>query len=328
MLRIGRILVPTDFSGSADKALSLAARLAQHYGAELHLLHANPEWESGSRFQLHDSTDREEVWRVLHNRAEVQLEHRSAHLSVPVQSHVSTSERNPSSAILSYAEAHGIDLIVMGTHGRRGFRRYRLGGVTEEVLRQSTCPVFTVRQDSTDSTAETALETILVPIDFSWYSHLTLAYARVFAADNGASLQLLHVIDETTCPDFYLVRSELADQGGHGLKLEAEKRLHVLLNEADGPDVEASVSVRSGNPAGEIVRFARSAGSDLILMASHGLGGLLRMMLGSVTSRVVHAAPCSVLVTRWSRDLTPGNASLSTHYRGLQLPVETEEVVP
>jgi len=200
--------------------------------------------------------------------------------------------------------------------------------VTEEVLRHSTCPVFTVRQDSPDSPAVTALETILVPIDSSWHSRLALSYAKAFAAEQGARLQLLHVIDETTCPDFYLIQSELADRGHHGLELEAEKRLHLLLNETGGPAIEARVFVRSGDPADEIIRFARSAGSNLIIMASHGLGGLLRMMMGSVTSHVVHAAPCSVLVTRWSSDLTPGTASLSTHYWGLQPPAESEEVVP
>ena len=328
MLRISRILVPTDFSESADSALPWAARLAQHYGAELHVVCAVPEREPDSWLQLHDSTDPEEVRRVLRHRAELQLAGRVAHLSVPAQSHVSTSEGSPSSAILSYAEAHGINLIVMGTHGRRGFRQFRVGSVTEEVLRRSTCPVYTVRQDGTDSSAEMALNTILVPIDFSWYSRLTLAYASAFAADHGASLQLLHVINETACPDFYLIQSQLADRDRHGLKLEAEKRQHQLLIEAGGPAVEARIFVRSGNPAGEIVRFARSAGSDLILMASHGLGGLLRMMLGSVTSHVVHAAPCSVLVTRWSRGMTPESASLSTHYSGLQAPAEAKEVVP
>lgn len=327
MLRISRILVPTDFSESADSALPWAASLAQRFGAKLHLLCAVPEWEPDSWLQLHDSTDREEIQRVLSHRAELQLESRVAHLPVPAQSHVSTSERSPGSAILSYAEAHGINLIVMGTHGRRGFRRFHLGSVTEEVLRRSACPVFTVRQDSTDSSSETALKTILVPIDFSWYSRLTLAYASAFAADNGASLQLLHVINETTCPEFYLIQSQLADRDRHGLEVEAENRLHQLLTEAGGPAVEAKIFVRSGNSAGEIVRFARSAGSDLILMASHGLGGLLRMMLGSVTSHVVHAAPCSVLVTRWSRGMTPEGASLSTHYSGLQAPAEAEEVV-
>ncbi|MFC1530798.1 universal stress protein [Gemmatimonadota bacterium] len=328
MLRIRRILVPTDFSESADSVLPVAARLAQHHGAEVYLLHAVPEWEPDSWFELHDCTDRQEVRRVLHRRAEVHLAYRVAHLPVPAQPYVSVSKGRPSSAIVSYAEEHGINLIVMATHGHRGFRHYRLGSVTEAVLRQSTCPVLTVRQDSTDLPAVTALETILVPIDFSWYSRLALSYAKAFAADHGASVQLLHVINETTCPDFYLVQSQLADRDRHGLELEAEKRLRHLLAEVGGPAVEARVFVRSGSPAGEIVRFARAAGSDLILIAGHGLGGLLRMMLGSVTSHVVRAAPCSVLVTRWSPGMTPSSASLSTHYWGLQPPAGTVEVVP
>jgi nucleotide-binding universal stress UspA family protein len=320
MLNIRRILMPTDFSASADGALPWAAHLAQNHGAELHLLCAVPEREPDSWLQLHDSTDREETWRVLRHRAELKLANRESQLPMPTQSAVSESHGDPSSAIVSYAEDHGIDLIVMATHGRRGFRRYRLGSVTGEVVRRSTCPVLTVRHDTPESSADMTLETILVPIDFSWYSHLTLTYARAFAAHHGARLQLLHVISETACPGFHLMQSGLVDQDLSGLELEARRRMLQLLAEAAGPAVEASVFVRSGSPSGEIVRFARSTGSDLILMASHGLGGLLRMMLGSVASHVVHAAPCSVLVSRWGHDLTPDNASLSSHYAGLQTP--------
>jgi nucleotide-binding universal stress UspA family protein len=236
-------------------------------------------------------------------------------------------KRRPSSAIVSHAADHGVDLVVMARHGRRGVGRLLLGSVTEEVLRQSTCPVLTVQTDHADEPPDGVFQNILVPIDFSWCSHLALGYAKELAATHGASLHVLHVINEATCPDFYLSGSQLTGEGRDHLEHEAEKRLVEFIDATGESDAAARATVRFGRPASDIVRYARDSGCDLILMASHGLGGLLRLMLGSVTTHVVHAASCSVLVTNWGRRLVPGSRVLSSHYSEITPspePAETE----
>lgn len=314
MLRIRRILVATDFSECGDSAIPRAVRLARVHGAELHLLHAVAEWRFDSLFQLHDSTDREAMQRVLRYRAEYRLRDRASRLPVSAELQVVERSQHASGAIVAFAEERGVDLIVMATHGRGGFRRHLLGSVTHEVLRRATCPVMTVKPVPADHEEETSFGSILVPVDFSWCSRLALAYAQELAGAHGASLQLLHVISEATRPDSYLMGSHLSQESRRAMEVEAERRLRELAGEASEKVPDTRAFVRFGRPAGEIIRFARGSGADLILMARHGLGGLLKVMLGSVTAHVVHAAPCSVLVTNWGRRLVPDLRVQSSHY--------------
>jgi nucleotide-binding universal stress UspA family protein len=207
-------------------------------------------------------------------------------------------------------------LIVIATHGSGGFRRHLLGGVPQEVLRRATCPVLTVKPNDPRADEPGGFRSILVPVDFSWCSRLALSYARELAAVHGAALQLLHVVSDVTCPDVYLHGSQVTHQGRLHLECRAKRRLKDLADDMGQQD-RRQVFVRFGRPASEIVRFARGAGCDLILMAGHGLGGLMKVMLGSVTSHVAHAAPCSVLVTNWDRQMVPGARVVSSHYRVL-----------
>jgi nucleotide-binding universal stress UspA family protein len=328
MLRIRRILVPTDFSECGDSAIPCAVRIAQLHNAEVHLLHAVPEWRFDSLFQLHDATDSEAMQKVLRYRADYRLRARAAELPVPAEWHVVEGKRHASSAIVSHAADHGVHLVVMARHGRRGVGRLLAGSVTEEVLHRSTCPVLTVHAGRAETPADGAFHDILVPVDFSWRSHLALGYAKEMAAAHGASVHVLHVVNEATCPDFYLSGSRLTGEGRSDLASEAGRRLVEFSDGTGNGDSAVRASVRFGRPASEIVDCATDSGCDLILMASHGLGGLLRFMLGSVTTHVVHAAPCSVLVTNWGRGLVPGNRTLSSHYSEITPSPEAVGTVP
>ena len=322
MIRIQRILVPTDFSSCGDSAIRQAIRLARIHEAEIHLLHALGEWRFDSLFQLHDSTDREAMQRILRYRADHRLHDRASDMPVPTEAHVVEGRRRPASAIVSFAERRGMHLIVISTHGHGGFRRQLPGRVPHDVLRRAPCPVLTVHPNDPHADEQAGFRSILVPVDFSWCSRLALSYAIALAAAHGATLQLLHVVSEVTCPEFYLHGSQVTHQGRLHLEARAERRLKDLVD-GTGQSDSRQVSVRFGRPASEIVRFAREAGSDLILMASHGLGGLMKVMLGSVTLHVTHAAPCSVLVTNWGRQMVPGAQVVASHYRALATPYET-----
>ena len=141
-MKLDRILVPTDFSETAQHALDYARDLAQTFGAEVHLLHVVPDpvakgwageatgmvipdllrtWEADSAQRLQDiaieGVTIERVTAVGHDFVE----------------------------ILKYASGNGIDLIVMGTHGRGAVKHMLLGSVAEKVVRKAPCPVLTVR---------------------------------------------------------------------------------------------------------------------------------------------------------------------------------------
>ena len=196
--------------------------------------------------------------------------------------------------ILDYAKEHDIDLIVMGTHGRRGPARMFLGSVTEEVIRQAYCPVLTLRSRERPPCGE-AMEKILVPIDFSEHSKSALSYAREIAALYGSSLQLIHAIEEPVYPYFY------APAGGFSvaqqleeLRVKTDEALEKLMSESRGPEVPYEKFVVTGRPAIEITRFAEEQSSDMIVIATHGLSGLERLLVGSTAEQVVRLATCPV----------------------------------
>ncbi len=140
-----RILVPTDGSDGARAAFDHAVTLASQSGAELHVVNAvdptlvPPEVGAGDLVDALQQSGQALV-ETLRERGEA--------AGLTVETAVLTGD--PPEAIRRYAEDHGVDLVVMGTHGRTGLDRWLLGSVAERVIRTSPAPVLTVRQPETD----------------------------------------------------------------------------------------------------------------------------------------------------------------------------------
>ena len=140
---------------------------------------------------------------------------------------------------------------------------------------------------------------ILVPTDFSPPSDAALEYARAVATRFGASLNLLHVVDdpyrasysaEVYVPEVEGLRDELAAR--------AVARLKDLLKSSDCGELRATADAVIGMPAWSIVEYAAAHGVDLIIMGTHGRGGVSHLLMGSVAEKVVRTAPCPVLTVR------------------------------
>jgi nucleotide-binding universal stress UspA family protein len=140
---------------------------------------------------------------------------------------------------------------------------------------------------------------ILVPIDFSPPSNAALEYARTVAARFGASLHLLHVADD---PYRALYSAEVFVPEMEGLRDEiladATARLQRQLRMGDIQQLAATVQAIVGTPAASIVEYAEAHDIDLIVMGTHGRGGMSHLLMGSVAERVVRTAPCPVLTVR------------------------------
>jgi nucleotide-binding universal stress UspA family protein len=134
-----RILVPTDFSDASDVALAYGRRLADQFGAALHLIHVaeNPflRATSADRRTIEDAPAR---W--LQDRLTDADRQRGATAIVK-------QSDEPAKEILQHAKSADIDLIIVGTHGRTGLPRMVLGSVAEAVVRGAPCPVLTVHAD-------------------------------------------------------------------------------------------------------------------------------------------------------------------------------------
>ncbi len=148
MIALKHILVATDFGEAAESALTYGRELAMAFGATLHIatvvdnLAARATVVSTYAGDLADvqaemETDAEEQLRGLLNADD------RARFTVKL---VRLTDISPASAILAYARARRIDLILMGTHGRRGVARMLIGSVAERVVREASCPVLVVRR--------------------------------------------------------------------------------------------------------------------------------------------------------------------------------------
>jgi len=134
-----KILFPTDFSPSSEPALELATALARDAGAKLLIAHVEeiPLVTGGAEF-LYSMPE-----PASHELREMLSEVVPTDLNVPYEHHLLAGEA--ASSIVDFADAEHVDMIVMGTHGRRGLTRLLMGSVAESVIRRANCPVLTVK---------------------------------------------------------------------------------------------------------------------------------------------------------------------------------------
>ncbi|MDA8017777.1 MAG: universal stress protein [Thermoanaerobaculia bacterium] len=296
---VRKILHPTDFSASSRSALTRAIFLANRHNAELHLLHVvelhnddpfNPEYHFPDGDEIYF-----ELVKVAQSEMKDLLSGEQGR-TLRIREHL---ERAVSAApeIVRFAIEHEIDLVVMGSHGRRGVRRFFLGSVAEEVVRTASSPVLTLHADGQDPLRVPTQ--VVAPVDFSQESAAAVAVARVMAQTYGARLDIVHVLEHPTFAHPYQPLYNRALD--YSFPQAAEKigvALRELLEEVAGPEVEAHFEVLEGSPAPAVVDYASQADAAMIVLATHGLTGLEHFLLGSVTERVVRLARCPVLTMK------------------------------
>jgi len=295
MIQLQRILFPTDFSASAERALDLSLLLASAFNAELHMFHAVVLHEEDPHNAAHHFPDPAEVHRRLEELADsamAKLLDRRQGVEVKIQ-RVKSRGISAAPTILEYASEWDADLIVIGTHGRRGPTHLFLGSVAEEVVSHAGCPVLTARSTEPSESVE-SVNSILVPVDFSLHSRRSLVVGQELAKRYGAQLQALHVVEEVKYPSYYGPAIDLSKE----VVGKATVALDELVREALG-DGQIRQSVILGERAApEIARVAEQEGSDLVVIATHGLGGLEQFLFGSTAKRVVQLSSVPVLTLK------------------------------
>lgn len=284
MIQLRRILVAADLAESSGRVFSHAEALARCFDAEFHIIHVR---ETG----LETSADRQGV--VPFEVAGIQIEPELLPgLISATQVGGVIGGASPDEALLAYARAEEIDLIVMGGRGPSGLRMPRLGIVASHIVRHAPCPVLTVRHGYPTR----GVRCILVPVDLSDPSRNTLALARRMAAQFQSRIDLLHVIEHPGGPTSFSNVS--SGRMAAGVESEWEARLKDFWEETEGPEVVYEPHVRSGPTAPEIINFSLERNSDLLLIGTHGRTGLRRVLMGSVAERVVNNALCATLAVK------------------------------
>jgi nucleotide-binding universal stress UspA family protein len=285
-----RILVATDFSAPSEAALAYGRRLSESTDASFHVLHVVDNMFM--RAVLGDPRDYETAaLRQMQDRMPAQAGGPAAILAV---------ERSdePADVITRYARLHGIELIVMGTHGRGRMAHLLLGSVAEKVARTAPCPVLTMREAAPAPGADGLR--ILVPTDFSPCSDAALGYAKRMAARLRGSIRLLHVIEhsaigpspasEMFIPEPPQMRQERV--------ANAESQLSRRVLADSRSRVKITTDVLFGATGATIAAYAEDNGFDLLIMGTRGRTGLAHLLLGSVAESVIRTAPCPVLTVK------------------------------
>jgi universal stress protein A len=142
------------------------------------------------------------------------------------------------------------------------------------------------------------LKRILAPTDFSASSAIALKYARTFAETFGASLDVLHVMEEPLMYAATPSDSVLPIAMVEALERNARAQLAAVFPEEARKGLRVELVLKKGSPFVEIIRHARENEVDLIILGTHGRGPIAHMLMGGVAEKVVRKAPCPVLTVR------------------------------
>ena len=301
---IKKIVVGVDFSEESESAAKQALEIARHTGAELVLAHIGmvmepakhlggavhsgiKEWENMLRQELADSR------RLLEEMRE-RLRGQGAEISHVVKDSFADT------GLVDVARELGADLLIVGTHGRTGIKRFFLGSISERVVRLSTTNVMVARP-----TDRRGYRRIFVPTDFSQPAEAALELALRIAHD-GATIDLVHFwqIPMTAATPYapFKAAEEALTTVRHAMRDAAESAGTQVVERHGAANLEISFHAVEGAPAHGIQERLEEGDYDLVVMGSHGRRGLRRFLLGSVAETTVRHASCSVVVVHGSED--------------------------
>jgi len=287
--KIDRLLLSTDGSEFSEGAIREAVKLAKLYSSKLFVIsviETNEEFETLApklveEAEMRTRTHLEHV-KSLVSREGLDCEILARHSESPYQ------------AVIEEAKKNRCDMIIMGRRGRTGLKRLLMGSVTAKVIGHSPCNVLVVPR-----AAHIEFNKVLVATDGSKYSAAAASEAVGIAKRCNIPLVVISVVSSEEASPFDIVQSHMP----RGLVAEreldiAQKNTRELAEAAEKEGVRVEALVVGGRPYDAIVATAKKKLVDLIVLGSHGRTGVDRLMMGSVTERVVGLADCAVLVVK------------------------------
>lgn len=283
----GRILVPTDMSDFARLALRYAGLFHERLGSTLTLLYADEFYFPIDLLEV-------PVGYYLENAPETKKKLQEKLRDYAVRTlgtgafETTVVQDAPSRAIVSTARDMKADLVVMGTHGRRGWRRALLGSVTENVLHETQVPVLTVTPARMETAKELSFRRILCPVNFTRIARESLQQASAFAQAFDAELNVMYVAEDIDPPLVPEVESAFS------MWVDPQVRDRSRFNQ---------ILVRNGDPASRVLSAAQELEADLIVIGAQHKFFSDATIIGTTTQRITRFANCPVLTI--ARTATP-----------------------
>ena len=293
MISLKKILVPVDFSEPSRKAATYGLTLAEQFGAKLILTHIVPQ---STALLYAFPTELPEVEKDQYTKAKREINslvpvERAAELNLQTIVKIGNVEAE----LLGIVKDEAIDLVILGTHGRRRVGRWFIGSVTEHMLRKVPVPVLTVSHVEQEKHAIgfVSLKRILYATDLSESSSTGLHYAIELARAGEAQLTVVHAVDEEDRTLWGPVWVGQFDRGK--LLEEIRRKLDDLVAREKPTEMRVEGLVVEGKPFKKILEVAEHQGIDLIVLNLQSKGIFERALLGSTAERVVRLARIPVL---------------------------------
>ncbi|HET7037261.1 MAG TPA: universal stress protein [Thermomicrobiaceae bacterium] len=287
---MGRVIVPLDGSSHNEAALPVAESLARALGVPIELVRVVPE--RGPR-------DRDDELLAC---ARDYLDVIAGELPPELCAEVIVARGDPARRLLELAASRALEppaLLVMGTQGRAGIGRAVSGSVADRLARSAPIPVTLVRDPGRGSSPS---QRLLVPLDGSALAERALPMALELARASDATVHLVRVVEPsrrllaaTVGAAAYVPPSDSAEIEQEMID-EARAYLDSIARQQRRAGARVAWEVRTGPAAPEILRAAATSGADLVIVSSHGRGGLQRLALGSVADVLVRTGPAPVMV--------------------------------
>jgi len=268
--KLKTLLVATDGSEFSKNVVQEALNLAKICSSKLiaiSVVQTNPEFEAGVP-QVIEKAEKEAIKHLESVKSQ------AAEEDVACETIASLSD-DPYPEIVDHASLNKVDMIIMGTHGRKGVKRLIMGSVAAKVIGHAHCNVLVLPLN-----AKFECKNILIATDGSQYSTAAASEAIGMAKRCGSKLFVISVasseVDMTSAED------------------NAKKVVDTAKKEV----IETASIITRGEPYEAIVETTKQKGADLIVMGSHGRTGLKRLFIGSVTERVIGHSEAAVLVVK------------------------------
>lgn len=313
-----KIMVPTAGSGFEREAIRVALRMAGKSGAKVRLVRVVP---SAMLLGMAPSLDgiadgvaiSAEARQDERNGAQKELEALAAECMSTSDADIAVDLLDgPIAEILEgHAQRNKFDLIVISSHGRSGMSRFTLGSVTDSLIRHTHIPVLVVKQTpSYLNRPAQAFKRIVVPLDGSTLAEQIIPRVCSLATLEQADVTLLHVMapqnrfrDDTPDPALRWWDGDVAFSRAYLSRVATRMR-------REGVSVTTDIVV-GDNVAQAIADYAGRERADLVAIATHGRGGVARMVRGSVAEAVIRSSKTSMLVLRPEK--TAGKNGSTTH---------------
>lgn len=298
MTHLSRVLVAIDFSKPAQDAFACALALSRRHEAELIAVQAVPTHETFAR----------------HGRARLTLAEklRAAANAAGISFSVRVQTGDPADIILLHARSLRPDLIVAGTHQRRGVARFRAGSVAERVAAKATVPVLLVPRRR-DPRAMRPFRHVAVAVDFSAGSRRAIAHALRLASRPGDRITLIHALPGWSSQVPLHLYGYGLDERHDPSVTAVEQRLRAAVPADRHSDATIDVRVVRGHAATAISRIVGSIGADVVLVGVTARGFASRALFGSTAARLLAVTPVPMLAVADAAFASEAAASTTRH---------------